>query len=205
MNQANNVWVTPEGRTSFLNVYEARPNKFRQGALYYDFTLIFPKTAALNNFVKMAQELSLEAFSNSIPPRSIFPGDQRSGSNEKPVFKDGDALAAQKEAYASYAGHWVLTLSCPQKDRILVQDEDRQEVLDAAVFQSGDYAKAAVEVSVYRSQIHGPQLSVKPKVLRKTRQGARFGGSISVDKAAEYMDAETQDAPENPYNGKLTL
>lgn len=187
---ANHIWVTPEGRTSFFNVYTARPNKLKTGALYYDFVLLFPKTGdAVKSFRNIAVSLSQRVFGTSVPPRAILPGEPKSGSNDKPVFKDGDAMYAQKpDSYEAYKGMWILQLSSPQEQRVLIQDENRQEVLDAADFQAGDYGFASIEVSVYRSPVHGPQLSLKPKVVRKTREGEHFGGGVSTAEAEAAMD-----------------
>lgn len=188
---ANHIWVTPEGRTSFLFVYTARPNTKRKGAMGFEFTLLFDKhDPAPPQLRQIAANLTSRVFGKTMSPRPIFPGDPYFGTMDKPVFKDGDVMYAHKpDTYESYAGKWVLSLWTPQNKPIEVQDQDRQPVLKQDIFQSGDYGFAAIEVSVYTSPEHGPQLSVKPKVIRKTRDGEHFeSGGVSTAAAVAAMD-----------------
>jgi len=188
---ANVRFVTPEGRTSFMKIYEPEPNM--KGDLGYGLKLLIPKSVNMNWITEKWKQACREEFNNPSPSgvRPLFSAGNP--FDDKGAIMDGDwkynnVDEDKQEMYEDYRDHWVMNFWCPANMKPKVVDENKNEILDQSDFQSGDYARVVGEISTYtHKKLRTKQVSVRFKVVQKTRDGERFGGGMSTDAALDML------------------
>ena len=190
---ADKKLVTPTGRTSFMKVYEAETN-MAGTAKVYSLKLLFPKEMDMSWIENAWKHVCREEF-GSENPRGLRPLFSAGNPyDDKGAIMDGDwkynnVDGDKKEMYEAYRGHWVMGFTVPESNPPAVVDENKNEILDQGSFQSGDYARVAIQLSSYMSKkFRNPQVSIRFGAVQKVRDGERFGGGISQDQAVNMFD-----------------
>ncbi len=164
--------TTGKVRFSFCNIFEPKaPNG--GGDPKYSVTLLIPKsdTATLGK-IKDAMAEAREVFC------------KRNGASALPAkpnntLHDGDGVRDSGDPYGPECkGHYVITVSNKQKP--VVVDADRQEILDPGEVYSGCYGRASINFYGYNS--NGKKgISASLLGVQKLADGEPFGIMGSAD------------------------
>ena len=190
---ANKTLVTPVGQTSFMKVYKAEPNMAGTKNVF-SCKLLFPKTMDMSWIKNAWDAVCMEEFGTLTPPgiRPLFSAGNP--FDDKGAIMDGDwkynsVAEGKKETYEAYRGMWVMGFTSDEGAPPAIVDEHKNEIINQAEFQSGDYARAAIELSSYTSKkFKSANVSVKFGALQKDRTGERFSGGMSTDRALEMFE-----------------
>jgi len=190
---ANARIVTPEGRTSFMKVFKAEPN-MNNTANVFSTKLLIPKSTNMTWITQAWKKLCQEEFGSATPSglRPLF--SKGNPFDDKGAIMDGDwkynnVAEDKKEIYETYQDNWVVGLNAPEIKPPAVVDENKQDIINQADFQSGDYARCVIELSAYTSRkFRTPQISIRLVVIQKTRTGERFSGGMSTDAGKDMLD-----------------
>lgn len=198
---ANEKYMTPKGRASFMHVLKATENL--QGVMEYSLDLMIPKTDAkkLAGMKAKYQKMCKEVWGSSSLLKRPFSYKDQGARDCKPIWKDGDARYAEadsdkKETYEAYRGMVYTKLYIREdKGKPLVIDKDGEEIISGQDIQSGDYVRCHIGMSAYTSKGYGKQFSLKLRGVQKLHDGDPLGGdSISKeDVQAAFMDADEKD------------
>lgn len=159
--------VTPEGRTSFMNVFE---KKIWEGETEGDYqvTMLFDNQSDLKTVQTAVNSALADEFGDNVP-KSI----------EMPWKRGEDCTDKEGNIRDGYEGKIVVRTKSKFKPVILWPDTKAMTDLDSEEFQSGDYGKVKVEAKVW--EYAGKRgVSLYLKVIQKTRTGERFGGDVDV-------------------------
>jgi len=154
--------VTGKVRGSYVNVFRPRVNDMN-GQEEYSMSLLVPKEDAttvgkINAAVKAA---AAKKFGDKVPAKFRHP------------LRDGDEERPEDPAYK---GHYFLNVKSKQKPGIV--DKDRQQVIDAGDFLSGDYCR--VSMNCYAYDVSG-------------NRGAAFGlGNVQVLAKGEPLTSQAR-------------
>lgn len=125
--------VTGKVRGSYVNVFRPRVNDMN-GKEEYSLALLIPKTdtKTVGKINAAVKEAAAKKFGDKVPAKFRHP------------LRDGDEERPDDEAYA---GHYFVNVKSQQKPGIV--DKDRNEVLDASEFLSGDYCRCSLNAYAY--------------------------------------------------------
>ena len=164
--------VTGKVRFSFVNIFEPRASQ-DGGDPKYSVTLLIPKSdKATMGKIKEAMEEARQNFC------------AKNGSSALPAkpsntLHDGDGQRDSGDEYGPECkGHYVMTVS--SKDRPVIVDAARNEILDRTEVYSGCYGRAAINFYGYNS--HGKKgISAGLLSVQKLSDGEPFGTRGSAD------------------------
>ena len=164
--------VTGKVRFSFVNIFEPRASQ-DGGDPKYSVTLLIPKSdKATMGKIKEAMEEARQNFC------------AKNGSSALPAkpsntLHDGDGQKDNGDEYGPECkGHYVMTVS--SKDRPVIVDAARNEILDRTEVYSGCYGRAAINFYGYNS--HGKKgISAGLLSVQKLSDGEPFGTRGSAD------------------------
>lgn len=196
---ATTTYITPKFRCSFMNVFQPKANDMKAGnPLEFSVTALFPKTADLSGLKQAWEKVCREEkqLGNRVPDdlRPLY----SQHKDDKGMISDGDkkyAKAAEdkKASYEAYKGCFTANFSSAEDRPPRVVDQHKQEIINAADFKSGDYARAVIELSSYKNKF-GPQVSVRLLVIQKLADGASFGGGIAPEVALGMINEVPMEA-----------
>ena len=189
--------VTPVGRLSFAKIYKAEPN-MAGTANVFSLKLLFPKSMNMDWIKNAWEKAAMEEFGTTSPNglRPLFSAGNP--FDDKGAIMDGDwkynsMSEDKKDTYESYRDHWVMGFTAEESQPPTIVDENKVEILDQSLLQSGDYARVVMEVSAYTSKkFRSPNISIRFNVIQKDRAGERFSGGMSKDTAMDMLG----DAPD---------
>lgn len=176
MSLNKNQVVTGECRLSFVNVFE--PKAVKEGdEPKYSITAIIPKTdtktvEAIKAAIQYAAEQGAQKhFGGRVP------------QNVNNTFKDGDTevddLGELKNIkYPEYKGNYFIRLST--KNRPLVLNADRQEIIDPMEIYSGCYGRVSMTFFAYSGDGRRGVSAVLNNVM-KTRDGEPLTSMLKGD------------------------
>lgn len=164
--------VTGKVRFSFVNIFEPRASQ-DGGDPKYSVTLLIPKSDKVTmGKIKEAMEEARQNFC------------AKNGSSTLPAkpsntLHDGDGQKDNGDDYGPECkGHYVMTVS--SKDRPVIVDAARNEILDRTEVYSGCYGRAAINFYGYNS--HGKKgISAGLLSVQKLTDGEPFGTRGSAD------------------------
>ena len=164
--------VTGKVRFSFVNIFEPRASQ-DGGDPKYSVTLLIPKSDKVTmGKIKEAMEEARQNFC------------AKNGSSALPAkpsntLHDGDGQRDSGDDYGPECkGHYVMTVS--SKDRPVIVDAARNEILDRTEVYSGCYGRAAINFYGYNS--HGKKgISAGLLSVQKLTDGEPFGTRGSAD------------------------
>lgn len=125
--------VTGKVRGSYVNVFRPRLNDM-SGQDEYSMSLLIPKSDT-------ATVAKIKAAINAAKAEK-FPG--KTPANFRSPLRDGDEERGDDPAYV---GHWFMNVKSKNKPGIV--DKDRNEVIDADEFVSGDYCRVSINAYGY--------------------------------------------------------
>lgn len=167
--------VTGEVRLSYAHVWEAKASA-ENAEPKYSVSLIIPKKdkktiEKIEAAIKEAlEEGKSKKFGGSIPKKRKIP------------LRDGD----EEREDDAYAGS--MFINCNSKERPLIIDSDKEEILDKNEVYSGCYAK--VSLSFYPYDFNGTKgIGCGLRAIMKTRDGEPLGGSRA---SADEFDDEDE-------------
>lgn len=164
--------VTGKVRFSFVNIFEPRASQ-DGGDPKYSVTLLIPKTDKTTlGKIKEAME---EARANFCAKN----GNTALPAKPSNTLHDGDGQKDNGDDYGPECkGHYVMTVS--SKDRPVIVDAARNEILDRTEVYSGCYGRAAINFYGYNS--HGKKgISAGLLSVQKLTDGEPFGTRGSAD------------------------
>lgn len=125
--------VTGKVRGSYVNVFQARMNDM-SGKDEFGMAILIPKSdeKTVGKINKAIEQARKDKFGNKTP------------ANFRSPLRDGDAERPEDEAYR---GHYFMNIKSQNRPGIV--DKDRQEVLDANEFISGDYCRVSMNAYAY--------------------------------------------------------
>ena len=172
--------VTGKVRFSFCNIWEPRAQN--GGDPKYSVTLLIPKSdKATLAKIEAAMKEAADIFR------------QKNGSSSLPAkpnhtLHDGDGVRDSGDPFGPECkGCMVITVSSKQKPVIV--DRDRNEVLDASEVYSGCYGRAAINFYGYSS--NGKKgISAGLLSVQKLADGQPFGTVGSADDFADDYEDE---------------
>ncbi len=164
--------VTGKVRFSYCNLFEAKA-PVDGGDPKYSVTLLIPKTdTATLAKIQEAVNDAREAFcrkngASSLPANPITP------------LHDGDGVKPNSgEPYGPECkGHYVISVS--SKQRPVIVDRDRQEILDSTEVYSGCYGRATINFYGYSNKKKG--IGAGLLSVQKLSDGDPFGTVGSAD------------------------
>jgi hypothetical protein len=174
--------VTGKVRFSYCNLFEAKA-PVDGGDPKYSVTLLIPKTdTATLAKIQEAVNDAREAFcrkngASSLPANPITP------------LHDGDGVKPNSgEPYGPECkGHYVISVS--SKQRPVIVDRDRQEILDSTEVYSGCYGRATINFYGYSNKKKG--IGAGLLSVQKLADGEPFG---SMGSAEDFNDGYTDDS-----------
>lgn len=185
---ASTSLVTPEGRTSFMKVFTAEMGLNTQAGKEFSVRLIIPKMQNMAWIQEAWDKVVAEEF-GTVPARLRPLFSAGDPFDDKGAILDGDwkyanVAADKQDMYEAYRGSWIIGFKAKEAYPPAVVDELKNEILNQAQFQSGDYARCVIELSSYMGKKPAvPQVSIKLVAIQKMRDGERFSGGISTDSA----------------------
>ncbi len=185
--------VTPEMRTSYLNVFEARAARTGDKPSRSTVLLISKKHRNADQLIsrlKKANKAALEKkFGGKLPKKWHNP------------IKDGDndqhlsPAMLEDENRSTYEGMWVINVK--SYERFPIVDEDGDDILDSSEFKSGDYARCSFNAGAYDHPEGGKGVSYWFNSIQKLRDGEPLGAhSSSPDKdyaGNDYDEGDYED------------
>lgn len=125
--------VTGKVRGSYVNVFRPRMNDMN-GKDEYSMAVLIPKddTKTVAKIKAAIEEAKKDKFAGKVP------------ANFREPLRDGDDERPDDEAYS---GHYFMNLKSQNRPGIV--DKDRQEVIDADAFISGDYCRVSMNAYAY--------------------------------------------------------
>lgn len=168
------TFKTPIGRACFVHAFE--PTKNDQDEDRYSIMLVFPKSVDLAPMRKKIKAAIKEKFAGKKIP-SNFKDDPFRDTSEK------DHLGEPFEKECK-GGVFMTAVS---KYRPEVVDRNVNELLDRDDFDSGDYARAAVNLFFYNTK--GNQgISFGLQNIQKAKDGTRLAGGRSAKEDFESLE-----------------
>lgn len=157
--------VTTEVRFSYAHVFEAKAINEGDDAKFSVSILISKKDKKLvTSFEKAIQD----AISEDAKGKNKLKGAKKI----KTPLRDGD----EESDEAAYEGHFFL--SANSKDRPMIVDENRQEIIDPREFYSGCYGRASL--NFYAFDTRGNKgIAVALNSIQKLRDGDSLGGGYT--------------------------
>lgn len=164
--------VTGKVRFSFVNIFEPRASQ-DGGDPKYSVTLLIPKTDKTT--MGKIREAMEEARQNFCAKN----GNTALPAKPSNTLHDGDGQKDNGDDYGPECkGHYVMTVS--SKDRPVIVDAARNEILDRTEVYSGCYGRAAINFYGYNS--HGKKgISAGLLSVQKLTDGEPFGTRGSAD------------------------
>lgn len=164
--------VTGKVRFSFVNIFEPRASQ-DGGDPKYSVTLLIPKTDKTT--MGKIREAMEEARQNFCAKN----GNTALPAKPTNTLHDGDGQKDNGDDYGPECkGHYVMTVS--SKDRPVIVDAARNEILDRTEVYSGCYGRAAINFYGYNS--HGKKgISAGLLSVQKLTDGEPFGTRGSAD------------------------
>ena len=160
--------VTGKGRFSYLNWATAKKNEL-SGKEEFSTEFLIPKsdTETIAN-LKTAMKAALDKkYNGKYPPNLRNP--LRDGDTE--VKQDGSPLGAE------YKGHFFIRTKCNEQPGVV--DENRQAILIANEFVSGDYGRVSVTAYAY-SQVGNNGVAFWLNNMQRLEKGEPLGGKASA-------------------------
>jgi len=160
--------VTGKGRFSYLNWATAKKNEL-SGKEEFSTEFLIPKsdTDTIAN-LKSAMKAALDKkYNGKYPPNLRNP--LRDGDTE--VKQDGSPLGAE------YKGHYFIR--CKSNEQPGVVDENRQSILIANEFVSGDYGRVSVTAYAY-SQVGNNGVAFWLNNMQRLEKGEPLGTKSSA-------------------------
>lgn len=166
--------LTPEFRVSYPHVFS--PYQFPgQKDSNYSLAMLFDKKTDLSAFKGAIKTCIEEKWPNP---------DKRPAKLQLPV-RDGDK---EKPDMDGYAGAYFVSAKTAAKNKVLVLDRQKEEILDQAEFYAGCYARASVTFYAW-TFADKAGVSVALNGVQKLRDGARFGsGGVSASEFDELPE-----------------
>ena len=164
--------VTGKVRFSFVNIFEPRASQ-DGGDPKYSVTLLIPKSDKVTmGKIKEAMEEARQNF-------CAKNGNSALPAKPSNTLHDGDGQRDSGDDYGPECkGHYVMTVS--SKDRPVIVDAARNEILDRTEVYSGCYGRAAINFYGYNS--HGKKgISAGLLSVQKLSDGEPFGTRGSAD------------------------
>lgn len=189
--------VTPEFRVSYPHVFKAQAMPGTKNDPKFSVTMLFDKSQDLAPIKKAIKAAKVAKFG---PDETKWPKVIKS-----PV-KDGDGPAgiAKKtgKRMEGYEGHWVIAASTGETSPPSVVDRNGEEILKAADFYAGCYARAYVYAYVWEfpkgSGTYGVGFILDH--VQKLKDGKSFSGkkpvgevfgALASDDSEEFEDEES--------------
>lgn len=194
------VGIVGPVRLSYMNVFQPKENKFRQGESEYSVTLLIPKLPnefcsdpkAVGKRIKELEAAALEKKFTAKPPKYDSP------------LKDGD-IETNGEGEPKHPGYWFMAARCGVDYPPMLIDGDRHTV--TAGWNSGDWG--LVKVSMYGYEFNGRKgVGVGLRAIQFTRHDEQFGSgaATSIDEFAVVEGADktapaasSEDTPYDPF------
>lgn len=149
--------ITGRVRFSYANVF--KPKSMEEGSPeVYSVSLLIPKKdkAQVEKTQKVQEEVARELWGAKIPSKFKYE-----------LLRDGD----DKEQ-PEYQGHWYINAKSETKPGIV--DENRDPILSATDFKSGDYGRAHVTVFAFDNKF-GKGISCRLENLQLLEVGEALG------------------------------
>lgn len=167
--------ITGKVRLSYVHLFEPYSSFEGQDAKFSTVILVPKSDTKTVNAIKAAQKLALEngktsKFNGAIP------------KNWKNTFRDGDE-EGDLDKNPEYAGNWFMT--CSNKTRPGIVDENVQPIMDSTEVYSGCYAR--VSITAFPFNVSGSKgVSFGLNHVQKLADGEPLG---SVTKAEDDFTA----------------
>ncbi len=161
--------VTGKGRFSYLNWASPKMNDLsKKNEFSTQFLISKEDTGTIAN-IKQAMKAALDKkYNGKYPPNLRNP--LRDGDVE--VKQDGTPLGSE------YKGHFFISCKCDQMPGVV--DENRQPILIANEFVSGDYGRVSVTAYAY-SQMGNHGVTFWLNNLQRLEKGEPLGGKSSPE------------------------
>lgn len=160
--------VTGKVRFSFVNVFTPRAG-LNGGDEKYSLTVLIPKTDTKTvQAIKQAIADARATFVAKNGPTSL-------PANPKHTLYDGDGVRPSGDPFGEECkGHYVITVSSKQKP--IVVDANRQEIIDPNEVYSGCYGRVAMNFYGYNSN-GNKGISAGLQSVQKLTDGEPLGGA----------------------------
>jgi len=191
-------------RASFMHIFS--PTEDLNGKLGYSLDVLIPKDKKkMGNIgeVKSAYtSMCNEVF--GAPEATNRPWAYTAKMKaDKAIIKDGDARynnadIEKRETYASYRGHYYMSLRLdPGDGKPVVLDRAGIPIADESELQSGDYVRVQFRMFAYDHVKWGQQVSLRLIGVQKIKTGERFTNAlIDVESAVNGFQAADWDQDE---------
>ncbi len=167
--------VTPEGRTSFMNVFTRKTWEDNDEG-DYQVTVLFDKQEDLMGVKEIVDQALADEFGSNVP-----------STLEMPWKKGEDCLDKEGNVRDGYEGKVVIRAKSKYQPIILGPDAQQLTDLDKDTFESGDYGRIKVQAKVW--EYAGKRgISLYLKVIQKTKTGEKFGGKVDLSEFGPVSD-----------------
>lgn len=207
-NEAGTLINVGPVRLSYLNVFETRLNELKTPPEYeYSVTLLFPKEP--NQFSKYPQ-LEIDGVRAAImaATKMKFPNFPK-GVGKDPrnplqewwdPLKDGD-VEMNADGEPVMPGYWTLRTAAKEKYKPLLIDGERNKVLAASGWQSGDWGIVQISLFSYDKNKSAQGVSAGIRAIQFLfRDKALGGASASPNDFDEVEGADMVSDPLSEYD-----